>query len=518
MTDLTRVDDGPVATVYSGHRAGVPVAVKVFPKRFDKRTMSAFNKEQAKLATVRRMTSILMVDGVEEAAVRRVRAAHGTVHTVVGGPGGTRGPAGSGRRSGPGPGDGRRVGGGPQRWGGTRRRVPEQRAVPGDQRTGGSGLRHNAQAGLHQGPTTRDRVPTPETLRTGALNELTDLYGLGAVLHFALTARSPHPGRLGEQPGERVLRILGEPVPAINRQDVPVGLSTLVARLLATTPDRRPQDAEPGSGPTDEQCCRPHQNPPKQRTGTTSTSRSRSPGPTRTPRRRTPGLRRLRHPSSGSNLEPTPTTVPETTPTTPPGPGKDGVPPPAGGPTPTPCGTTTLEHVMATPRPTDSTPKTRTRDESSGNPSTRTTAASTAASAPTATTTRSTDTPTTWPPGGRGGGPTEACGESPAADATRLAEWCGAGPAESCGGCARAVACGEVAAVDATCLVGWRGAGPAESCGGCARAVACGGVAAVDATCLVGWRGAGPAESRGGDATADASGGVVGRVFGSPAV
>src|SRR5690349_11297834 len=66
MTDLTRLDDGPVATVYSGHRAGVPVALKVFPKRFDKRTASSFSKEQAKLSAVRRVTSILMVDGVEE--------------------------------------------------------------------------------------------------------------------------------------------------------------------------------------------------------------------------------------------------------------------------------------------------------------------------------------------------------------------------------------------------------------------------------------------------------------------
>src|SRR5262245_25185466 len=65
MTDLTRIDDGPVASVYSCYRAGVPVALKVFPNRFDKRTMSAFKKEQAKLSAVRRTRSILMVDGVE---------------------------------------------------------------------------------------------------------------------------------------------------------------------------------------------------------------------------------------------------------------------------------------------------------------------------------------------------------------------------------------------------------------------------------------------------------------------
>jgi serine/threonine protein kinase len=83
----------------------------------------------------------------------------------------------------------------------------------------------------------------PEALRSGEVDERADLYGLGAVLHFALTGRSPHPGRLGEQPGERVLRVLGSPVPAINRPGVPVGLSTVVARLLAPDAAHRPPDA-----------------------------------------------------------------------------------------------------------------------------------------------------------------------------------------------------------------------------------------------------------------------------------
>ena len=65
-TGLTRIDDGPVATVYSGQHAGAVLALKVFPKRLDKRTLAAFNKEQAKLSTVRRVTSILPVHGVDE--------------------------------------------------------------------------------------------------------------------------------------------------------------------------------------------------------------------------------------------------------------------------------------------------------------------------------------------------------------------------------------------------------------------------------------------------------------------
>jgi serine/threonine protein kinase len=84
---------------------------------------------------------------------------------------------------------------------------------------------------------------SPETMRTSTVAEHTDLYGLGAVLHVALTGRSPHPGRLGEQQGERVLRVLRSPVPAISRPDVPVSLATVVARLLAGEVRNRPPDA-----------------------------------------------------------------------------------------------------------------------------------------------------------------------------------------------------------------------------------------------------------------------------------
>jgi serine/threonine protein kinase len=243
MTDLTRIDDGPVATVYSGYRAGVPVAIKVFPKRFDKRTMSAFGKEQGKLATVRRVTSILMVDGVEEmpsgeSALRMelcTQSLAGLVERV--GPLAAGDVAVLGRAMAMALAAAHSVG-----------------VIHGGVSPNNVLFRENnepvvADFGITlRQAFTRDPLHSieylpPETLRTGTLNALTDLYGLGAVLHFALTGRSPHPGRLGEQPGERVLRILGEPVPAVTRQDVPVGLSTLVARLLATTPERRPQDA-----------------------------------------------------------------------------------------------------------------------------------------------------------------------------------------------------------------------------------------------------------------------------------
>ena len=79
----------------------------------------------------------------------------------------------------------------------------------------------------------------PETLRTGVVDERSDMYGLGAVLHYALTGQSPHPTRIGEQTSERILRVLNEPVPAISRDDVPVGLATTIGRLLAPDPAKR---------------------------------------------------------------------------------------------------------------------------------------------------------------------------------------------------------------------------------------------------------------------------------------
>ncbi|MCT2585889.1 protein kinase domain-containing protein [Actinophytocola gossypii] len=240
--ELNRIGDGPVATVYSGQRAGVPVAWKVFPKRPDKRTLTAYNKEQAKLSAVRGVSSILPVDGVDEldtgelavrmelctqslaALVDRVGQLPHPDVVVLG-----RAVAlalATAHESGV-------VHGGISPHNILFRRTGEP--VLADF---GVTLRH----AFARDPLYAIEFLPPETLRTGELNPSTDLYGLGAVLHYALSGRSPHPGRLGEQPGERVLRILGEPVPAINAPNVPVGLSTLVARLLATDPTRRPED------------------------------------------------------------------------------------------------------------------------------------------------------------------------------------------------------------------------------------------------------------------------------------
>lgn len=84
----------------------------------------------------------------------------------------------------------------------------------------------------------------PETVRDQTMDERTDLYGLGAVLHLALTGEPPHRTVVGEQPGTRIHRVLSEPVAPITRPDVPDDLVALVGELLAKDPGKRPENPE----------------------------------------------------------------------------------------------------------------------------------------------------------------------------------------------------------------------------------------------------------------------------------
>jgi serine/threonine protein kinase len=230
---------GPVATVYTALHAGQPVALKVFPAELDRRTLAAVEGERPKLGA---LASILPVDGIDQwdgrHALRMELCAESLAARV-------------------------------QRLGAL---SSHDVLVLGHALSSALAAAH--EAGVLHGGVSPDNVlyrasgepvladfgvplreafprdplhaiecVSPETLRTGLVTEQTDLYGLGAVLHFALTGESPHPGRLGEQPGERVLRVLGSPVPAINRLDVPIRLSTVVARLLAAEPAHRPREA-----------------------------------------------------------------------------------------------------------------------------------------------------------------------------------------------------------------------------------------------------------------------------------
>jgi serine/threonine protein kinase len=231
---------GPVATVYAVFVDGEHVAWKVFPAKFDRRTLAAVDRDRTRLSALR--APILPVDEVErwngQHALRMALCAESLAKRI--------------QRTGPLP--------------------VADTAVLGHSlalalaAAHGVGVLHGAvnpdnvlfrasgepvladfgvalREAFPRDPLHAIEYVSPETMRTSTVTEHTDLYGLGAVLHVCLTGRSPHPGRLGEQQGERVLRVLRSPVPAISRPDVPVSLATVVARLLAAEVGNRPADA-----------------------------------------------------------------------------------------------------------------------------------------------------------------------------------------------------------------------------------------------------------------------------------
>jgi eukaryotic-like serine/threonine-protein kinase len=223
---------GPVAEVFAADGS----AVKVFPGKFDRRTLAAIEREKAKLDKL--SAPILAVDGIgqvgDKSALRMELCVESLASRV--------------RREGDLP-------------------LPDVVALGAALSSAlaaahGAGILHGGvspenvlfrasgqpvladfgvplRQAFRRDPLHGIEWVSPETLRTGAVDERTDLYGLGAVLHFALTGESPHPSRIGEQTGERILRVLSAPVPAISRPDVTIGLSTVIGRLLALEPANR---------------------------------------------------------------------------------------------------------------------------------------------------------------------------------------------------------------------------------------------------------------------------------------
>lgn len=240
MNQSTVLAQGCVATVHTGWLAGKPVAWKVFPARFDRRTLAAVQRDRCRLGGL--SAPILPVDGVERWDGRHALRMELCVESL----------AARIRRTGPLPG-----------WEVVALGHALARALAAAHRVGVLHGAVNPDNVLFRasgepvladfGVVLREAFPrdsmhgidfvSPETLRTGTVTEHSDLYGLGAVLHVALTGGSPHPGRLGERPGERVLRVLGAPVPKISRPDVPAGLATVTARLLAGETTDPPADA-----------------------------------------------------------------------------------------------------------------------------------------------------------------------------------------------------------------------------------------------------------------------------------
>jgi serine/threonine protein kinase len=78
----------------------------------------------------------------------------------------------------------------------------------------------------------------PETVRAdGAVDERTDVYGLGSILLTALAGTAPFPTRRGEQEQDRLARILLDEPPTAPG---PAWLADLVRAMLAKEPAARP--------------------------------------------------------------------------------------------------------------------------------------------------------------------------------------------------------------------------------------------------------------------------------------
>lgn len=83
----------------------------------------------------------------------------------------------------------------------------------------------------------------PEQFLRHPVDVRTDLYSLGCVLYYALTAKYPFDGRTMEQIIEAHLKTIPTPVNEM-RGDASQGLSEWVAWLMSRDPQHRPQSAE----------------------------------------------------------------------------------------------------------------------------------------------------------------------------------------------------------------------------------------------------------------------------------
>jgi len=235
---------GPVATVFAGRdpATGNDFAVKMFPGSFDRETTSWIERERKALAAVRSTRSVVQIDEIlahpDGRSGFRRELFPGSLANLLDS--------------------------------GTRLGVPDVLAL-GAAIASALAAAHGADV-VHGGVSPhnvlyrasgefvladfgvalRRRFPrdpmyaveytAPETLRDDTLSPASDLYGLGAVLYAALTGTPPFPRHTGQQPGERILQVLREPVAPIRDPAVPNELSATIFRLLAKEPTDRPPD------------------------------------------------------------------------------------------------------------------------------------------------------------------------------------------------------------------------------------------------------------------------------------
>lgn len=239
---------GRAATVYPkpDPRTGAPLMVKVFHRPFDQQTRGEIAAEQAALATLTHVRSILPSVCEELSngflAIRMPRCPQSLAQQV--------------RASGPLPVDrvlavaetvtlalaaAHRAGvvHGAVHPHNVLVTAPSQQAPEVVLADFGVAARrtYGQPTGEHLGFTA------PETLRDGTLDQRTDVYGIGVVLYFALTGRSPYPVVTGEPDAQRILRILKDGPPTVERDDLPAAARELIGQLLATEPGNRPDSA-----------------------------------------------------------------------------------------------------------------------------------------------------------------------------------------------------------------------------------------------------------------------------------
>ncbi|MEU6642746.1 protein kinase [Saccharomonospora sp. NPDC046836] len=243
--ELVPLGDGPVATVFAGvdEHTGTAFALKVYPGRIDRRTRGELDAELRSLAEVRTRAHVLVADRVEElsdgrCALRMELCAQSLPELVD-----SFGPLtiadtlalGSGLAT--------------ALAAAHAAGIVHGGVTPGNVLFHPSGEPVLADFGLAMRNAFAGDVTgaadflAPETVRDGARDERTDLYGLGAVLYFAVSGSSPYQGRPGEQADERLLRTLSGDLTPLQRPDLPAGLGQLVSALLAKNPDARPLDA-----------------------------------------------------------------------------------------------------------------------------------------------------------------------------------------------------------------------------------------------------------------------------------
>jgi serine/threonine protein kinase len=244
LTALVARATGPVATVYlmAPPTGGRTAVLKVYPQPLDRRTYNGLVLEHAKLAGLRSVASIVLVESIDEltdgrSGLRMEFCPQSLVDLVVAGPLPIGDVVVLGQVLATVLADAHEVG------------LVHGGVVPANVLERASGQPALSDFGL----SLRLRFPrdlmndaaytAPEVLRDGELSEQADVYGLGAVLYLALTGQSPFPARRGEAADGVVLRVLGDPVPDVSGRDVPPALTALLIRMMAKEPDDRPDAA-----------------------------------------------------------------------------------------------------------------------------------------------------------------------------------------------------------------------------------------------------------------------------------